>query len=51
MIGNHQKSQNIVSRDPQKTFFIFDVFSYYFFMTLGVILGSSRSHRFVFFGA
>ena len=49
MIENHKKSQNIVFRDPQETVFIFYVFFYDFLLTFGVILGSSRSDRFVVF--
>ena len=47
VIGNHKKRQNIVFRDPQKTFFIFVIFLHDFFTTLGVISGSSRSDFFV----
>ena len=49
MIGNHEKRHNIVFRDPQKTLFIFDMFLHDFFVTLGVISGSSRSGFFVVF--
>ena len=49
MTENIQKIQNIMFWDPQKTFVIFDMFFYYFLLTFGVILGSSRSDRFVLF--
>ena len=49
MIGNHKKRQNIVFREPQKTFCIFDMFLHDFLVTLGVISGSSRSVFFVVF--